>query len=310
MKCAVLEKPNKISIGEKQLSALQEGQLRVKVELAGICSATELHYYRGELENHFPLDSFNSYFGHEGCGTVLEVGPSVTAFSPGDRVTYLGPSYTEESIVSTSRAVKIPSALDFEQAIGEPLAVVANTLDHYSHWLGQEVLLTGAGSMGLLLVQGLRSAGARVTVCEPHPKRAELARELGAERVITKPDTAGDELAARFAVAIEASGATSALALCSTALAANGVLIIHSFFPKPVQLDMLPWHCKQVTVINSHIPTDQELRGKMEKGLKLTQQGILDMSRLVTHRWRLDELDKAFGLLDKAGFSIKMVVRP
>lgn len=81
MKAAILRQVGTpLSLEEVELAEPQAGEVRVKVEAAGVCHS-DLHYMNGDLRAHLP-----AVLGHEGVGVIDAVGPSVTRVSPGDRV--------------------------------------------------------------------------------------------------------------------------------------------------------------------------------------------------------------------------------
>ena len=175
----------------------------VQVAACGICG-TDLHIYRNEYMSHFPLIA-----GHEFAGVIVEVGKEVADFQRGDRVTvdpnlYCGHCYFcrneqanhclnwqgvgvtrsggfAEYVAAPARACyRLPEGLtDTQGALVEPLSCVIHALNRLRVWPGDEVLIFGAGPMGLLLVQALRHSGAsQVVTVEKQPDRLALALSL------------------------------------------------------------------------------------------------------------------------------------
>jgi NADPH2:quinone reductase len=134
-----------------------------------------------------PLPFIN---GQEAAGVVKEVGTDVSDLKPGDRVAYtsaLG-SYAEFAAVPAARLVKIPDALDFNQAAAAMLqGMTAHYLLNSSYPLknGETALIhAAAGGVGLLLVQMAKRIGARVIATAGTDEKAQLARDSGADECI------------------------------------------------------------------------------------------------------------------------------
>ena len=133
--------------------------------------------------------------GQEGAGIVKEIGAEVTNVKVGDHVAYtsaLG-SYAEFSAVPAARLVKIPDALNFEQAAAAMLqGMTAHYLLHSSYKLqsGESALIhAAAGGVGLLLVQMAKKIGARVIATAGTQEKAQLARDAGADECIIYTET-------------------------------------------------------------------------------------------------------------------------
>ena len=156
----------------------------VQIKAAGV---NFIDVYIREGRYPTPLPFVN---GQEAAGVVTEVGSEVTTLKPGDRVAYtsaLG-SYAEYAAVPASRLVKIPDALDFEQAAAAMLqGMTAHYLVNSSYPLkkGETALIhAAAGGVGLLLVQMAKKIGARVIATAGTEEKAQLARDAGADECI------------------------------------------------------------------------------------------------------------------------------
>ncbi len=128
--------------------------------------------------------------GNEGAGEVLEVGPGVTGFAPGDRVAYvetLG-AYAEQRIVPAHFLVPLPDAIDFETGAAMMLkGLTAQYLLRRTFRVGpgHTILVhAAAGGVGLILTQWAKHLGATVIGTVGSPEKAALAREAGADHAI------------------------------------------------------------------------------------------------------------------------------
>jgi 2-desacetyl-2-hydroxyethyl bacteriochlorophyllide A dehydrogenase len=297
MRYASVISPGKVIIQNMDIPSPGDNQMLVKVKACGVCGATDLHYIKGECEEPLPVNGFNSYFGHESSGVVEKVGSNVAEFKPGDRIAYLGPGYQEYAIVKPELAVKLPDDVDFAEGLAEPLSVVINTLDHAGVAKGEDVVVLGAGFMGLLLVDGLAKAGAgRIIVTDIDDYKLDVARKLGAGAVINSAKANPSEEIGKLVgdqgvrVVIEAAGVGATLAQAGEIAGPGGKVVVHGFYPKPMTINMVPWHAKELTIINSHPSSVAKYKTLMEQAMKSLQRGELNVKDLITHRLSLDEV--------------------
>lgn len=160
------------------------GQLLVKVSAAGV-NFIDTYKRSGTYKVHYPFTP-----GSEAAGTVEEVGDGVSLYSPGDRVaTAEGINcYAGYILVDEDKALPVPRGVDDFTAAALPLqGITAHYLINSSFRVepGHTVLLhAGAGGVGLLAIQLLKSKGVRVITTVSTDDKAKLAREAGADHVI------------------------------------------------------------------------------------------------------------------------------
>jgi NADPH:quinone reductase-like Zn-dependent oxidoreductase len=122
------------------------------------------------------------------AGTVEAVGKDVTAFRPGDEVFgSSAASWAEYAVAPSTKLAQKPASMSFEEAAGVPVAgltALQALRDHGAVQPGQKVLINGAsGGVGTYAIQVAKALGADVTaVCST--QNVELARSLGADRVV------------------------------------------------------------------------------------------------------------------------------
>lgn len=145
-----------------------------KIKTDGLLPTLEA--VRNKLDQPLPLGYCNS-------GTVMEVGVGVTGFSVGDRVASNG-KHAEVVCVPENLCAKVPDALSDEAAAFTVLGSIAlQGIRLAQPTLGESVVVTGLGLIGLLTVQLLRAHGCRVLGIEFDGKKLALARSFGAETV-------------------------------------------------------------------------------------------------------------------------------
>src|SRR5918994_47769 len=211
MQAALFYGPKDVGLETVEAPRPGPGEVIVKVEVALTCGTDLKTFQRG---HPVLLKRFPSPFGHEFAGIVTEVGDGVEGFQPGMRVVaansapchecfychagetnlcenldLLNGAYAEQikipSAIVRQNLVVLPDRLTYrEAAFCEPLACVLHGLDTVRLRAGDHVAILGAGSIGLLLVQVCKQAGARVILISRSASKLELARKLGADAVI------------------------------------------------------------------------------------------------------------------------------
>jgi len=128
--------------------------------------------------------------GQEGAGTVLAVGPGVTAVAPGDRVAYAGPlgAYVTERVIPADRLVKLPDNIGFET--GAAMMLQGMTVQYllrrtYNVKAGDTIVVhAAAGGVGLIMCQWAKHLGATVIGVVSSEEKAALARAHGAAHTV------------------------------------------------------------------------------------------------------------------------------
>lgn len=211
MRAAVLSGPRRIEIIETSPPELVEGSVLVEIDRCGVGGPDVEAWGSGAL----PAPA---WFGHEWVGRIVAIGPGVTGRYQGERVVGatappcgrcepcaagLG-EYCRSSLsmivgtdelasphgafadvirVDARRVHRAPEGIDDDDAaLAEPAAVAAHAVRRSGQRLGDLVAVVGAGTIGILVVDLARLAGAsRVVAIDPEPTRRELACSLGAD---------------------------------------------------------------------------------------------------------------------------------
>ncbi|GAA1001575.1 zinc-dependent alcohol dehydrogenase [Subtercola frigoramans] len=318
------------------------GQIKIAVAAASVCG-TDLGIAR-----YTPAaQAFNLKLpvtmGHEGSGTVVEVGEGVTSFKPGDDVAldshiacfdcyqcsignahicdrmqllglHVDGLFAEFCTVSASAAYKLPQGFPLEAAaLLEPAGVAMHALQSTGEpMLGKRVVITGAGPVGLFIAELAKLGGAaKVVVVEPNPWRRAFAESRGA--VALEPsenasqailDLSGNR--GGFDVAFEASGHPSGFGTAINALRKAGTYVSVGFGNAPVELDMGEYlNRRGITMVGSF---GRRLWSTWDLLVALVAEGRLDLDAFITHRVTLEEFDHALELL--SGDSCKVLVIP
>ncbi|PVW03298.1 NAD(P)-dependent alcohol dehydrogenase [Microbacterium sp. Gd 4-13] len=320
------------SIEDRMLRPLDRGEVLVRVASVGVCGS-DVHWYRdGRIGDTVVTDPL--VLGHEASGTITEVGAGVDPSRVGTRVAIepgipcrecdqcsagrynlcpfvrffatppVDGAFATHVITQDAFAHAVPDSLtDDEAALIEPLSVAvwANRAGRVS--LGDRVLVTGAGPIGLLVLQVARSSGAVVTVTDISDDRLALASELGADRTVNA-STPSD--ADRYDVLIECSGAASAIDSGIRALAPAGRAVLVGMAASAsvaVPLDVIQSRELQITGTFRYANV-------YPAAIHLAASGRVQLTRLVTSVHDLDHVDDALMASSRDPLALKSIVRP
>lgn len=288
---------------------------------------TTLDAVRSKLGQPIPL-------GYCNVGTVTAVGNDVAGFSPGDRVVSNGP-HAEVVRVSANLAAKIPDTVDDEAASFTVVAAIGlQGIRLAAPTLGEAVVVTGAGLIGLLTIQLLRAHGARVLAIDFDDERLALARQFGAETCNpgrSDPVEAGMAFSRGKgvdAVLITASTASSEpVAQAARMSRKRGRIVLVGV--TGLELSRADFYEKELSfqVSCSYGPgrydpayedggqdypfgfvrwTEQR---NFEAILDMMADGRLDVAPLVTHRYAIDEAAAAYGTLTGGKDALGILLR-
>jgi 2-desacetyl-2-hydroxyethyl bacteriochlorophyllide A dehydrogenase len=324
-----------VSVEQVPDPAPRQDEVVVQVAASGLCG-TDLHIYRNEYMSDFPVIP-----GHEFGGVITEVGRDVTDLHPGDRVAvdpnlYCGhchfcrneranhclnwegigitrPGALAEYVAAPARACyRLPEGLtDAQAAFVEPVACVVHALKRIRVWPGDEVLIFGAGPMGLLLVQALRHMGAsRVVVVEKQRERLDLAGQLGASAtVLSGPDQAEvlRELAPYgFGLVVDATGVPAVIEQAFRYLKPWGQYLQFGVAPREARISFSPYDLFQHdwTVVGSFA-----LCYTFQPAIAWLSSGVVQVEPLISHTLPLAEFPAALAAF-AAGQTLKVHLRP
>ncbi|GAA0499258.1 quinone oxidoreductase [Streptomyces olivaceiscleroticus] len=178
--------PEVLVLAERPDPVAGPGQLVVQLGAAGV-NFKDLHERAGRGPSPVPFVP-----GSEGAGTVLEAGPDVDGFAPGDRVAWWAApgSYAERVVVNASAAVRVPDDLTDEDAAAVLLqGLTAHYLTTSTHPAakGEAALVhAAAGGLGQHLVRLLARRGVRVIGTVSSQAKTDAARAAGAHEVIVR----------------------------------------------------------------------------------------------------------------------------
>jgi threonine dehydrogenase-like Zn-dependent dehydrogenase len=343
MKAAVYIGDRTIRLEDRPLPKPGPGEAVVKIELCGICG-TDLHiYFEGMLPPPFVP-------GHENVGYVHEVGEGVEGLAVGDRVAAGPPGpcgrcyhcvhgrpslcvdgfeqtnglrrdggMAEYMLVKDARQMlyPIPENVSFEDAVlTDTMATALRGITRSAFRMGDNVVVSGAGPIGLSAVQFFKLGGARyVTALEIVPEKRRLAEEMGADLVLD-PDAESGGLAQRLAelyggvgpdLVVECAGKARSLELCLSLPRAGGQVLNLGAGVEPVSVVPAVLALREVWLVSSLAYTAAEARlclDYLTSGRFRTLGLLSDVIPLV------DLVDKGFERLAADRALVKVAVRP
>lgn len=329
---------------DKPRPAIREpGDAIVKITTTTICG-TDLHILKGDV----PSVSDGRILGHEGIGVVEQVGSGVTEFHVGDRVIISCitscmkcefckkgmPSHCKHggwilgNLIDGTQAefVRIPyadgSLYRFpEGADEEALVMLSDTLPTAFECgvvngqvkPGDTVAIVGAGPIGLAaLLTAQFYSPAKVYVIDMDANRLSIAKRLGASDVIDSSDGTAAAQVLRLNegsgvdVAIEAVGVPAAVDICQSIIGPGGRLANIGVHGKPVTLHMERLWDRNISITTRLVDTVT-----LPMLLRVTGSGKLQPGKLITHRFDLEHIERAYDVFGNASKekALKVVLR-
>lgn len=281
-------------------------EVRVRVAACGVC-LTEVHYVDG-LFDGFDLPE---RLGHEFGGVVEAIGPGVEGIEVGDAVGAVGSfgGFGEVVVGPADDFRKVSSGTQIHHAsFLEPVSACVKAVRRGRIPLGASVLITGAGSNGLLILQLARLSGAaEVVVSEPNSDRRALAQRFGADQVVDPGDSPiAAQLEGRsFQVAFETSGHPAAVGDCLDVVAAEGRVVMFGVSRDTARLELPLWkfHMNDAALVAS-MGYDSEASRVAAALLPR-----LELESLISDRFELEGVADAFEAA-RRGDSLKSFVYP
>jgi len=341
MKAIVCHAPEDLRLDSFETDALGAHQLQVDVAYGGICGS-DLHYYHhggfGTVRIKEPM-----VLGHEVSGIVRVVGNAVQNYKAGQRIA-ISPSrpcgqcqycqkgqhnhcldmrffgsamrfphvqgaFRQTLVIDASQAHPLNDSLSLSlAALAEPLSVGLHAIQRAGSVFGKQVLVTGCGPIGTLLIGALRRAGAaRIVAVDIADKPLECARAMGADETINIAKNS--EALAPFAVnkgvfdvMFEASGNDRALRSGLDVVAPRGVIVSIGLGGDST----LP--------LNQLVGKELELRGtfrfheEFAVAVRFLNEGLIDGRPVISHVMDFDDAIHAFELASDKSQAMKVQI--
>ncbi len=296
----------------------------LKIKKTAICG-TDIHIYNWD-EWARKVVPVPLTIGHEFVGEIVEVGSEVKKFKVGDRASGEGHiscgycrncragrrhlcrnnvsigymttgCFSEYFVMPAVNVYPVPASIpDSQAAILDPFGNATHTALSYSV-VGEDVLITGAGPVGLMAVAVARHTGARhIVITDANEYRLDLAKKMGASLTIDiRKNTlteAMNQLGMRegFDVGLEMSGNPNAFADMLAHMNNGGNVALLGFLPQNTQIDWNQIIMKGLFLKGVY---GREMFETWYKMITMLQSG-LDITPVITHEFHIDEYQKAF----------------
>jgi threonine 3-dehydrogenase len=296
----------------------------IRVRYAGICG-TDVHIYQwddwAQKTIQVPMA-----IGHEFVGEVVQIGSNVNDFYPGDIVSGEGHVTCgrcrncmagRRHLCANTQGVGVNRAGAFAEYISLPMTniwrhhagvdqEVAAIFDPFGNAvhtalsfpvLGEDVLITGAGPIGLMAIPVVRHAGARhIVITDMNPYRLDLARKMGATLAVNPADTSLTEvqkklgMAEGFDVGLEMSGNPIALKDMIENMSHGGKIAILGIPAKEMPMDWRRVIFNMITIKGIY---GREMYDTWYKMSVMIETG-LDISPVITHRFAFEDFQQGF----------------
>ncbi len=331
MKVARLFEPRDLRIVEEAEPKLSDGNLLVKITSVGVCGS-DVHWYQdGHIGPTYLKEPL--VLGHEISGEVVSVGKGVTGYEPGMPVAlepgvpcgkcafcrrgfynvcpdmrFCGTpptdgAYQEYMVHPPRWAYPLPANVSPDEGtLAETLAVAIHAVDLSHIKAGMTAAIFGVGPVGLCILQTVKLSGATdIIVVDPIEERLEKAKKLGAAAVINPKKTNPVEEIKRMTgglgvhVSFEAAGVTETPEQCAQITRPAGRVVLIGI---PAE-DKITMEASNARRKGLSIMLVRRMMHTYDRSLDLVSRGMVDVKTLVSHKFGLDDVRKAFELVDR-----------
>jgi len=309
--------------------------LLIRISKTSLCG-TDVHIYNWDewSQRTVPVPLIT---GHEWVGVVAGVGSEVRGFEVGDRVSGEGHitcghcrncragrrhlcrntvgvgvqrqgAFADYFVLPAFNAFKLPDSIsDDVGAILDPLGNAVHTALTYD-LVGEDVLITGAGPIGLMAAAVARFVGARhIVITDINPERLRMAEAMGATVAVNVAAEGADlrdvmaDLGMKegFDVAMEMSGAPGAFGQILDTVIHGGKVALLGIPSKDIAID---WNQVIFKGLNIQGIYGRQMFETWYKMSNLLQAG-LDVTPVITHRFAMDDYQQAFDIMRRGGCS-------
>jgi 2-desacetyl-2-hydroxyethyl bacteriochlorophyllide A dehydrogenase len=324
MRQIVLEEPGRFVMRDVASPQPAHDEVLVRVRRIGVCG-TDLHAFTGRQ----PFFTYPRVLGHELAATVESVPPQETRLKSGDacavrpflndpasRASRRGRVNCCESLrvlgvhidggmgdllaIPTRFLHPVPNLALDALALVEPLSIGRHAVRRASLSPSDEVLVIGAGPIGLASAQFAALSGAALTIVDLSPRRLDLVRRLipGASTAETlDPDV-------RFDCVFDATGSASSMMRAFDAVAAGGRLVFVGLTLDPITFSDPDFHRREITLLASRNATPDDFADVIDA--IVTRR--IDPSAWITHTMSLDEVPARFDAVRRDPTLVKAVI--
>jgi 2-desacetyl-2-hydroxyethyl bacteriochlorophyllide A dehydrogenase len=334
MKAVLYEKPRTFGVARRDLRPLKAGEVLLKVNVCGVCG-TDVHIVEGESRSTPPV-----VLGHEYAGAVADTGPGVERWKPGQTAAVdpniscgscgycrkglvhlcanlralgvdIDGGMAEFCIVPENQLYEIPSNLSVSaSAFIEPVSCAVHGIDRSSLRPGDTVVILGGGTVGLIMFQLAKAAGAaRAIVVEPLPRKQEIARALRADLVLDPEDAVAavfDLTGIGADVVIECVGRTATMRESLSYIRRGGTAVFFGVCPVGASIPVEPndVYFRELSIVGSYVNPRT-----FSRSIELLKSGTVRVDAFDLHEFPLEGVHEALEY-QRTGKTIKSMILP
>lgn len=321
-----------LEVTSREPEPLVPGWVRLRVEACGICGS-DLHFWHGHHRR--PVGTAP---GHELAGVVIDgpagladvryaVSPNVTCgvcgFCRNGRSNLCGKGgpglglgrhggLAELVDAPLANLAPVPDGVDAVTAsLTEPLAVTVRGVGLAQVEPDSQVLVLGAGTIGLCAALVARDRAAAVAITARHPHQRSAAERLGVT-VLAEDEALAWGKEHRPDVVVESvGGAADTLTDAIRVVGRGGRIVVLGSFNEPKRIDLSRLMMKEVALLGSFCYGSGDRESEFATAARLTGRWHHELAGLTTHQYRLEDLTTAFATADdKSTGAIKVTLTP
>jgi len=337
VKAILFDRDSQIRLAQVPRPIPAEDEVLLRVGACGIC-ASDLHLAQIKEASEF---TYPVVAGHELAGTVVEIGGDVVDVQVGDHAVvhpavpcrtcsschagrtnlcqnphiiglHRTGGFTEYVAAPAENLYLSGDLPDIVAALTEPLACALHGLNRLDPQITDSALIFGVGTIGLLLLQLMRSRIAgRITVVDLHERRLEIARQMGADQIVVAGGNEGGSLGALssegFDCVIDATGMPAVVEAAFDHVAPAGKLLMLGSCPTVASIRISPRMVQRrgITVFGSF-----GFNVEFAPALQLLRDRRIQTDAILTHTYTLDAFSEAFEMARSGETAVKVAFIP
>ena len=340
MKAAFLTEPMKIEIRNIQIPETGPEDLLIKIKRVAICGSDNHIYKKGEIAM-MKVD-LPFILGHECSGEIVGMGEEVKGFKIGDRVAIEPPTicgkcefclsgrynlcdnykflaappdtngaFSEFIVHNYNRCFLLPNDISYEEgALVEPLSIIIQAFEISNFKIGDDVLIIGSSSIGLLILMLVKAFGAgKCFIADINDFKLKVARKLGADFAlnisnINIKDFINSHTSNKgVSVIFDSVGANTTLDNSILAAKKGATIVIIGITDDKSSFDIVQLICKMLTIKGT-----TDFVNTFPKAINLIKNKKIDVMSIVTDVFDFKDLDKAFKNMNSSSKTIKTMI--
>jgi D-arabinitol dehydrogenase (NADP+) len=329
MKAVIFQKPGEFEVRDIEIPEINDNEVLIKNSYAGFCG-TDLKIFKGDYVTVFPLIP-----GHEFAGVVEKTGKNVAGFKKGQRVavehtiacgtcyfckrneqnlcinrgsygTTANGGFAEYTKIPEFHLHHLSDKISMkEAALQEPLACTILALEKVNIRFGDKVLIFGAGSTGMILLQLLKIRGvSSITVVDIDEDKLRTSKKFGASEALMNDENLDNKLKSiseySFDIVIDATGISGICEKLFKYINKNGKVLFFGICNQEEKISISPY---QITKNDLTVYGSFSCNRNTAQALEMLEGKKIDLEGLISHEFRLTDFAEAFNLAKSGKFS-------